>query len=81
MNEKVAAECGSEKSLPNDNDIERDTSSIPATDDNNVPQEAPKQATTTSGDRAVVLMDLRNGLVGWESPEDPENPQYVLHYE
>lgn len=28
-----------------------------------------------SGDRAVVLMDLDNGLVGWESADDPENPQ------
>lgn len=28
-----------------------------------------------SGDRAIVLMDLENGLVGWESADDPENPQ------
>lgn len=28
-----------------------------------------------SGDRALVLIDLDNGLVGWESADDPENPQ------
>ncbi|KAL1606817.1 hypothetical protein SLS60_004226 [Paraconiothyrium brasiliense] len=28
-----------------------------------------------SGDRALVLMDLNNGLVGWDSAGDPENPQ------
>jgi predicted HAD superfamily phosphohydrolase YqeG len=32
-------------------------------------------ATQGTGDRAVVLMDLDNGLVGWESADDPENPQ------
>jgi predicted HAD superfamily phosphohydrolase YqeG len=28
-----------------------------------------------SGDRTLVLMDLDNGLVGWESASDPDNPQ------
>lgn len=34
-----------------------------------------KAAAQGSGDRAVVLMDLDNGLVGWESADDPDNPQ------
>jgi hypothetical protein len=34
-------------------------------------------AAQSSGDRVLVLMDLDNGLVGWESDEDPDNPQYI----
>ncbi|KAF2749116.1 putative MFS multidrug transporter [Sporormia fimetaria CBS 119925] len=34
-----------------------------------------KPTIAASGDRALVLMDLDAGLVGWESDDDPENPQ------
>ena len=40
-----------------------------------VPPNNPQAAIQASGDRALVLMDLDNGLVGWESDDDPENPQ------
>jgi hypothetical protein len=35
---------------------------------------SPATASAT-GDRVLVLMDLDNGLVGWEDDNDPENPQ------
>jgi hypothetical protein len=35
----------------------------------------PQAVAQVSGERPLVLMDLENGLVGWESDQDPENPQ------
>jgi hypothetical protein len=69
---KATQECSSEKSVPAD--IENDVS-LPAADADSLRPEKPKEATTISGDRALVLMDLENGLVGWENDKDPENPQ------
>ncbi|KAF2257018.1 putative MFS multidrug transporter [Trematosphaeria pertusa] len=46
-----------------------------AVDVETVQTEKARPAVQASGDRAVVLMDLENGMVGWESAEDPENPQ------
>ena len=62
----------SEKSLANsEKDVE-----IDSTDDaESPPPDNHQKATETSGDRTLMLMDLDNGLVGWESEEDPENPQ------
>lgn len=37
--------------------------------------ERPQVDVQASGDHAHVLMDLDNGLVGWDSEDDPENPQ------
>jgi hypothetical protein len=61
----------SEKSLPDqiENSIES-----PPVGGNRFENAETKTAVTASGDRAVVLMDLDNGLVGWESADDPENP-------
>ncbi|KAJ4297846.1 hypothetical protein N0V90_005742 [Kalmusia sp. IMI 367209] len=39
------------------------------------PREKDGSTAQPSGDRALVLMDLDNGLVGWDSADDPENPQ------
>ena len=44
----------------------------------NVETPSPKDqqiAAHSSGDRTLVLMDLDNGLVGWESEEDPSQPK------
>lgn len=63
---------GSETSLPEltEKDVdpvtERDVHEVEKTD---------KPAISASGDRTLVLMDLDNGLVGWESDTDPDNPQ------
>lgn len=40
-----------------------------------ISKDCPATAPLPSGNRALVLMDLENGLVGWESADDPENPQ------
>lgn len=71
--EKTAAECRSEKSIPED--IEKEMVGAAAVDVETVQTEKARPAVQASGDRAVVLMDLENGMVGWESAEDPENPQ------
>lgn len=42
-------------------------------------QVRPQTPAQSNGDVKLVLMDLDNGLVGWESADDPENPQCVLH--
>ena len=63
----------SEKSIPDD--IEEGIAAIPVEDLDIVAPDKPEVAAQASGDRALVLMDLDNGLVGWESAEDPENPQ------
>jgi hypothetical protein len=67
---KIAAEYGSEKSVPDD--AEKEIESAGATD---IRHEHAKPAAQASGDRALVLMDLENGMVGWDSAEDPDNPQ------
>jgi hypothetical protein len=63
----------SEKSVHED--LEKGVNVIPVEDVDIVAPEKPEAAAQASGDRALVLMDLDNGLVGWESAEDPENPQ------
>lgn len=63
----------SEKSIPDD--IEKGIVAIPVEDLDIIAPEKPEVAAQASGDRALVLMDLENGLVGWESDGDPENPQ------
>ncbi|KAF2741000.1 MFS general substrate transporter [Polyplosphaeria fusca] len=68
----INVDGGSEKSVPQR--LESDIG-LPAADVDNLQYEKPKEETTTTGDRALVLMDLDHGLVGWESDEDPENPQ------
>lgn len=77
--EKVAAECSSEKSLQDD--VEKEIVGAAATDVSQVEEERARPKPQASGDRALVLMDLENGLVGWENSEDPENPQYVPRVE
>jgi hypothetical protein len=67
---KTTVGCGSEKSVPDD--VEKEIASSGAT---NVKHEDAIPVAQASGDRALVLMDLDNGMVGWESAEDPENPQ------
>jgi hypothetical protein len=48
---------------------------VPIEDTDTVLPITPQAAAHASGDRVLVLMDLDNGLVGWESDDDPENPQ------
>ena len=64
----------SEKSVVPD-DIEKGIAAVPVEDLDIIAPDKPEAATQASGDRALVLMDLDNGLVGWENDEDPENPQ------
>ncbi|KAF2017158.1 putative MFS multidrug transporter [Aaosphaeria arxii CBS 175.79] len=71
--EKPRVKHGSEHSLPGG--VNEDIVALPATDSDSIRGEKSNPATSTSGDRALVLMDLENGLVGWENAEDPENPQ------
>ncbi|KAF2708406.1 MFS general substrate transporter [Pleomassaria siparia CBS 279.74] len=54
--------------------MERDTLGL-SVEAEYVQYDKPVAAATASGDRTLVLMDLENGLVGWESAEDPDNPQ------
>ena len=70
---KAAAKCGSEKSLPEN--IEKDSVGLPAADEDNLRHEKSRPAVTATGDRFLVLMDLENGMVGWDCAEDPDNPQ------
>lgn len=73
---KTPIDCSLETRIPLKNEIEKDiTTTFPSDDD--VKQEDVATSPQASGDRAVVLMDLDNGLVGWESIEDPANPQQV----
>jgi len=67
---KAALEYGSEKSVPDD--AEKEIESAGVTESKH---EDAKPAAQASGDRALVLMDLENGMVGWDSAEDPDNPQ------
>ncbi|KAF2464969.1 MFS general substrate transporter [Lindgomyces ingoldianus] len=60
MADLKSAEGGSETSLPED--VEKEPL-------------GKLGATTAIGDRCLVVMDLENGLVGWESGDDPANPQ------
>lgn len=71
---KITTKCGSEKSVLEH--LEENVG-IAATEVDNLQEEKPKEFATASGDRALVLMHLENGLVGWENSQDPENPQYV----
>lgn len=64
----------SEKSVVPD-DIEKGIAAVPVEDLDIVAPDKPEVAAHVSGDRALVLMDLDHGLVGWDSDEDPENPQ------
>lgn len=72
---KATVKCGSMKSLPEDVDEEVMGAPTKRIDDVELQKEKTKGGVTASGDRAVVLMDLDNGLVGWENDNDPENPQ------
>ena len=67
---KTPTPYGSEKSMPPD--IEKEIASTNTPDQQH---EDAKAAAQASGDRALVLMDLENGMVGWESASDPDNPQ------
>lgn len=67
---------GSEKSITED--IEKGVIVTPIEDVNVVHPDNPEAVVQASGDRSLVLMDLANCLVGWESADDPENPQYVI---
>jgi hypothetical protein len=81
VNTKSAVQCSSEKSLPEEKgndvekDVEKDILGTNVADPEIVPQEKTTTPAQASGDRALVLMDLENGLVGWDSADDPENPQ------
>lgn len=70
---KDAEKCGSERSLPEN--MEKDIMGLPSEGVDGLEHGKPIPAPTASGDRALVLMDLENGMVGWESAEDPDNPQ------
>lgn len=70
---KTAAACGSEKSFPEN--LENDLVDLPSEIGETLQHDKAMPSATASGDRALVLMDLENGMVGWESAEDPDNPQ------
>jgi hypothetical protein len=70
---QIAAACGSEESFPEN--TEKDLVDLPSETDDTLQHDKVMPSTTVSGDRALVLMDLENGMVGWESAEDPDNPQ------
>jgi hypothetical protein len=78
---KPAVQCSSEKSVPEEErvdtekDVEKDMVGTNVADPDIVSQEKSTAPAQASGDRALVLMDLDNGLVGWDSADDPENPQ------
>ena len=38
-----------------------------------------EQSVSLTKDDKLLLSNLEDGLVGWESQEDPENPQYGGH--
>ena len=69
---KTAAACGSEKSFPEN--IEKDFVDLPS-ETETLQHDKAMPSATASGDRALVLMDLENGMVGWETADDPDNPQ------
>ena len=72
--EKVDLDCVSEKSI-SDN-VEK-IGGIPAVDEDTVQHGSEgtrRAATTTTGDRPPIYMDLENGLVGWEDDNDPQHP-------
>jgi hypothetical protein len=54
---------------------EKDAPVVPTEGINSILPNSFETAAPASGDRVLVLMDLDNGLVGWESADDPENPQ------
>jgi hypothetical protein len=56
-------------------DNEKDAPVFPTEEINSTLLNIIETAAPASGDRVLVLMDLDNGLVGWESADDPENPQ------
>lgn len=58
-----------------DKDVERDILGTTVSDPGSLSPEKASPTAQSSGDRALVLMDLENGLVGWDSADDPENPQ------
>jgi len=69
---KINAERCSEKSLPENSEegiVGMPNETVTDLQDKFIPIVA------TSGDRTLVLMDLDNGMVGWESADDPDNPQ------
>lgn len=74
--EKKSAMGTSENSLPED--LER-AEAIVGLEVDGVAQDEKsadgEPAIAASGDRALILMDLENDLVGWESNDDPMNPQ------
>lgn len=55
--------------------VTRCASNLPADGVDTVPANNTPPSAPASGDRVVVLTDLDNGLVGWESDDDPDNPQ------
>ena len=69
---KINAERCSEKSLPENS--EEDIVGMPNEAVTDIRDKFTPPA-ATSGDRTPVLMDLENGMVGWESAGDPDNPQ------
>lgn len=68
---RTAGECSSEKSVPDD--VEKEIVSAGTT--YNIEDRDINPAPQASGDRALELMDIENGMVGWESVDDPDNPQ------
>lgn len=55
--------------------VTRCASSVPIDGVDTIPANDVQPSAPASGDRVVVLMDLDNGLVGWEGDDDPDNPQ------
>jgi predicted HAD superfamily phosphohydrolase YqeG len=55
--------------------VTRCKSNVPVDGVDTTPSIDVQPTAQASGDRVVVLMDLDNGLVGWESDDDPDNPQ------
>jgi len=70
---KTDAERSSEESLPER--MEKDIEGLPTETVDILQNGKHLPIVTATGDRTLVLMDLENGMVGWESEEDPENPQ------
>jgi hypothetical protein len=70
---EAAAACGSEKSFPEN--MEKDLVDLPIEAEKSLQHDKAIPSATASGDRVLILTDLENGMVGWESAEDPDNPQ------
>jgi hypothetical protein len=66
---------GNKTSEPLRIDNEKETQVQPTENLDFIRPSDPQPAAQSSGDQVLILMDLDNGLVGWESDDDPENPQ------